>query len=260
MPAKRAQFSIIGAGTPSFSRRWPSVMKAPQTRLVKKPRLSLTTIGVLRIFCTKSIARAERLGRGLLADDDLDQRHLLDRREEMQADEVVRPRRRLGQAGDRQGRGVGGEDRVGGQRGLGLLGRLGLDLAVLEHRLDHQLAALERAEVRRRRDAWPASRRACSCGEAAALHAACRARRRYAPCPCRPRPGRDRSARSRGRPAPRRWRCRRPSGRRRACRSSCTPASARPWAGARACWPPAGRRTACGSCSWRPGSRSSETK
>ena len=32
------------------------------------------------------------LGRGLLADDDLDQRHLLDRREEVDADEVLRAR------------------------------------------------------------------------------------------------------------------------------------------------------------------------
>ena len=37
-------------------------MKAPQTRDVKKPRLSLTTIGVLRIFCTKSIERASVSG------------------------------------------------------------------------------------------------------------------------------------------------------------------------------------------------------
>ncbi len=47
---------------PSFSMRWPSLMKAPQTREVKKPRLSFTTIGVLRIFCTKSIARASVSG------------------------------------------------------------------------------------------------------------------------------------------------------------------------------------------------------
>ena len=62
MPAKRAQFSIIAAGTPSFSMRWPSLMKAPHTRDVKKPRLSLTTIGVLRIFWTKSMARASVSG------------------------------------------------------------------------------------------------------------------------------------------------------------------------------------------------------
>src|SRR5260221_6789750 len=38
--------------------------------------------------------------------------HLLHGGEEMQADEVLWPRACLGQAGDRQGRGVGGEDRV----------------------------------------------------------------------------------------------------------------------------------------------------
>src|SRR5215471_6066091 len=37
-------------------------MKAPQTLEVKKPRLSFTTIGVLRIFCTKSIERAKVSG------------------------------------------------------------------------------------------------------------------------------------------------------------------------------------------------------
>ena len=37
-------------------------MKAPHTREVKKPRLSLTTIGVLRIFCTRSMARARVSG------------------------------------------------------------------------------------------------------------------------------------------------------------------------------------------------------
>ena len=52
----------MAAGTPSFSRRWPSLMNAPHTRLVKKPRLSLTTIGVLRIFCTKSMERASVSG------------------------------------------------------------------------------------------------------------------------------------------------------------------------------------------------------
>ena len=39
----------------------------------------------------------ERLVAGLLAEDDLDQHHLVDRREEVDADEVLRPRRVLGQ-------------------------------------------------------------------------------------------------------------------------------------------------------------------
>ncbi len=94
----------------------------------------------------------ERLLRGLLADNDLDQRHLLDRREEMETDELVGPRRGLGEAGDRQRRGVRCEHGGLRQRSLGLLGGLGLHFAILEHRLDHEVAVLERAEVRRRRD------------------------------------------------------------------------------------------------------------
>ena len=67
------------------------------TREVKKPRLSLTTIGVF-LICADVVERAgQRLVGGLLAADDLDQRHLVDRREEVQADEVrlalARPRR-----------------------------------------------------------------------------------------------------------------------------------------------------------------------
>ena len=47
------------------------------------------------------------------------------------------------QAGDRQGRGVGGEDRIVAQERLGLGRHFGLDVAVLEHRLDDQIAAFE---------------------------------------------------------------------------------------------------------------------
>ena len=54
---------------------------------------------------------------------------------------------RLGELADRQGRGVGGEDRVGGQVRLGAAGGLGLDGGVLEDRLDHQVAAGERGVV-----------------------------------------------------------------------------------------------------------------
>ena len=41
----------------------------------------------------------DRLNARLLANDDLHQRHLLDRREEVNADEALRPLRRLGEAG-----------------------------------------------------------------------------------------------------------------------------------------------------------------
>ena len=72
----------------------PSLMNVPITRLVKKPRLSLTTIGVLLISLAKSSAVIQRLVARLLALDDLEQRHLVHRAEEVQADEVARAARR----------------------------------------------------------------------------------------------------------------------------------------------------------------------
>ena len=53
------------------------------------------------------VGLGQRLVGGLLAADDLDQRHLVDRAEEVQADEVVRPVDAVGELGDRQRRGVG---------------------------------------------------------------------------------------------------------------------------------------------------------
>ena len=60
----------------------------------------------------------QRRRRGLLAEDDFHQRHLLGRREEVQADEVGGACARLGEPGDGQGGRVGGEDGVGGNRRL----------------------------------------------------------------------------------------------------------------------------------------------
>jgi hypothetical protein len=78
---------------------------------------------------------------GLLAADDLDQLHLVDRAEEVDADELLGPVAGRGQAGDRQGRGVGGEEAAGRQQRLGLLRDLGLEVAALEHGFDDELAA-----------------------------------------------------------------------------------------------------------------------
>ncbi|MCY1501368.1 hypothetical protein D9M68_354390 [compost metagenome] len=52
IPALRASVSIIAALTPSPSMARPSLVKVPNTREVKKPRLSLTTIGVFLICST----------------------------------------------------------------------------------------------------------------------------------------------------------------------------------------------------------------
>ena len=57
----------------------------------------------------------------------------------MHADEVVGLQRRAGERGDRQGRGVAGEDDVGTEHGLRLLRRLRLHRAIFEHRLDDEV-------------------------------------------------------------------------------------------------------------------------
>src|SRR5207247_2056506 len=49
IPASFPAFSISAGGTPSSSMAWPSAIWVITTREVKKPRESLTTIGVLRI-------------------------------------------------------------------------------------------------------------------------------------------------------------------------------------------------------------------
>ena len=90
----------------------PSLMNVPITRLVKNPRLSLTTIGVFLICLARSSDRYSASSLGLLALDDLQQRHLVHRAEEVQPDEVGRAGDALGQVGDRQGRGVRAQQRV----------------------------------------------------------------------------------------------------------------------------------------------------
>ena len=94
------------------------------------------------------VGAGDRLRRGLRALDDLDQRHLVHRREEVQADEVLRPCRSQSEAGDRQRRGVRCEDAVGGEFRLGFLRHLRLEIALLEHRLDDQVASGEIVRVR----------------------------------------------------------------------------------------------------------------
>ena len=93
----------------------------------------------------------ERLGHravaGFLAFDDLDKRHLLDGREEVDADELIRTHRGLGQIGDRQGRGIGGKDRIRRNDRLDLFGHLGLDAGIFEHRLDDEVDVLEGLKI-----------------------------------------------------------------------------------------------------------------
>ena len=94
------------------------------------------------------VGAGDRLVAGLLAADDLDQPHLVHRREEVQADEALGRGAGRGQAADRQRRGVAGEHAAGREQRLGLARHLGLQRPVLEHRLDDQLAAVERRRPR----------------------------------------------------------------------------------------------------------------
>ena len=165
----------------------------------------------------------ERLGDGAVggfgAADDLDEGHLLDGREEVDAEEVGRVAAGVRQAGDRQGRGVGGEDGVQAETGFGVAGGFGLDGGVLEDRFDDQVAAGERREVRGGGDAGEGGV-ALVGGGLLALDAVVEVRRRRGLCRGRRRPGRGRGGRRRCRPGRRRWRCRRPSCRRRGRRAS----------------------------------------
>ena len=128
-------------------------MKWPMTREVKKPRESLTTIGVFLICCTRSKARASASSPVLLALDDLHQRHLVDGREEVQPDEVGRPLDAFGERGDGQRGGVGAQQRVGLDDVLDLLEDLVLERRVLEDRLDDGVAARDGLRVGGGRDA-----------------------------------------------------------------------------------------------------------
>src|SRR5262249_57686866 len=69
---------------------------------------------------------------------------------ERYADEISWPFRHLRQRGDRQGRGVGAEDCPLPDRRFRRGDSAGLDLAILEHRLDDEVAVLECPVVRGR--------------------------------------------------------------------------------------------------------------
>src|SRR3989442_8576400 len=92
----------------------------------------------------------ERYFARFFAEDDLDQHHALDWRKEMDADEMSWPFRHLRERADRQSRGVGAEDCPLPDRSFRRGDGAGLDLAVLEHRLDDEVAVPERAVVRGR--------------------------------------------------------------------------------------------------------------
>ncbi len=101
---------------------------------------------VVEHFCQHFVA-------GVLATDDFHQRHLVHRAEEVDTDKVRLVLHALGQAGNRQGRGVGAEHGVRIHHVFDFLEYLVLEFGVLEHRLDHKVHAGQVFGVGRRRDA-----------------------------------------------------------------------------------------------------------
>ena len=65
----------------------------------------------------------------------------------MDADELFGPDTGLGQIRDRQGRGIGGENTIGANGGFDLCRHLGLDIGILKHGLNHQIAARKRGVI-----------------------------------------------------------------------------------------------------------------
>ena len=101
------------------------------------------------------IGLAQRVFAGLLAHDDLDQLHLVDGREEMDADEALRLRAGFGEDGDRQGGGVGAVDPALGQLGEGGdiqniitgLKQRNIGVLITDHNVRETLGIVDRAYI-----------------------------------------------------------------------------------------------------------------
>ena len=107
---------------------------------------------------------------GVLAHDDLDQRHLVDRREEVNTNEILSVGAGLGQLGNGQCGGIGAPDATLGKARLKFFGDLVLERHVLEHCLDNQVTAVEISVLSSRLDQIQHLLRLLF-GHAAALHA-----------------------------------------------------------------------------------------
>ena len=127
-----------------------STWRGISMRLPMKPWQTPATTATFLIFLASCIAVTQHVGRGLGAAHDLEQLHDIGRREEVQADHVLRPRRAGGDLVDVEIGGVGGEDRARLGDLVELAEHLLLDVHILEHRLDDQVAIGERVEVERR--------------------------------------------------------------------------------------------------------------
>ena len=112
------------------------------------PALSPTTTGCLPRRLARPLTRSKMSSAGDDGLDDLDELHDRCRIEEVHADDPLGVARGNGDLGDRQGGGVGREDGVLVDDLVELGEDVLLQVEVLRHRLDDELAVLEVVEVR----------------------------------------------------------------------------------------------------------------
>ena len=116
-----------GSATPSISAQAASLMNGIRMRLETNPGKSRASAGVLPSSSREGDDRRRRLVGGLEPADDLDELQHGHRVEEVHADHAVGPARGRGQRGDRDRRGVRGQDRLGRQRLVGAAEHVLLD-------------------------------------------------------------------------------------------------------------------------------------
>ena len=102
---------------------------------------SSATVMVLSSLATNSLAMENVCSLVAMPRTSFDQFHHRNRVHEMYADELLRPVSGRGKAGDRNGRGVGGQYRIGAQNRANSGKYLFLGRFVFGRRFDHQIAS-----------------------------------------------------------------------------------------------------------------------
>ena len=151
-PALIATSSASGVTRASSRTRMQSFRRGIRTRLTTNPGVSWHCTTSLPRRTATSAADGHGRCRCQLALGDLDQRHQRRRVEEVHADDALRPRRRRGDLGHREGRRIGGEDRVGAADPVQVREERALRLDLLDDRLDDEVAPRERVEIGGRRE------------------------------------------------------------------------------------------------------------
>ena len=141
MPNASAASSTVSGAMPSSTARIAAIRYGASTRLTRNPGALFTGSGSLSIWRTNAAACGTRTSPRLPADHDLDQHHLRDRIEEMQADEPRRIGERTRDLLERNARRIGRQDRLGLRLLLERREQRPLGVDVLEDRLDDDVGA-----------------------------------------------------------------------------------------------------------------------